>query len=88
MISWLKNRGFLAEQSPGFFGRPHISKPNLEYDRIHRAGSWIKEAGIPPKIKQYLMGHASLDMTQRVYTDTQAHYIEAFADRVRDTFDT
>ena len=39
-----------------------------------------------PVIKD--MGHASLEMTQGVYTDTQAHYIEAFADLVRGAFDT
>lgn len=64
----------------GFRVSPHILR--------HTYATRLEEAGIPPKIKQYLMGHASLDMTQSVYTDTQAHYIEAFADRVRDTFDT
>lgn len=53
----------------------------------HTYATRLEEAGIPPKVKQYLMGHASLEMTQGVYTDTQAHYIAEFADRVRDTFD-
>lgn len=64
----------------GFRVSPHILR--------HTYATRLEEAGIPPKIKQYLMGHASLEMTQSVYTDTQAHYIEAFADRVRSAFDT
>lgn len=68
------------QQKLGFRVSPHILR--------HTYATRLEEAGIPPKIKQYLMGHASLDMTQSVYTDTQAHYIEAFADRVRGAFDT
>ena len=64
----------------GFRVSPHILR--------HTYATRLEEAGIPPKVKQYLMGHASLEMTQGVYTDTQAHYIEAFADRVRGAFDT
>lgn len=40
------------------------------------------------KIKQYLMGHASLQMTEDVYTDAQSHYIESVSDRIRGLFDT
>ena len=52
----------------------------------HTYATRLEEAGIPPKVKQYLMGHASLDMTQGVYTDAQAHYVAEFSDRVRSTF--
>lgn len=38
--------------------------------------------------EEYLMGHASLEMTQNVYTDAQGHYIESVSDRVRGLFDT
>lgn len=54
----------------------------------HTYATRLEEAGIPPKVKQYLMGHASLDMTQGVYTDAQAHYVEGYADRVRSAFDS
>lgn len=53
----------------------------------HTYATRLEEAGIPPKVKQYLMGHASLEMTQGVYTDAQSHYVDGFADRVRDAFD-
>lgn len=54
----------------------------------HTYATRLEEAGIPPKVKQYLMGHASLEMTQNVYTDAQGHYIESVSDRVRGLFDT
>lgn len=52
----------------------------------HTYATRLEEAGIPPKIKQYLMGHASLRMTQEVYTDTQKDYVESVSDRIRDLF--
>lgn len=54
----------------------------------HTYADRLEEAGIPPKIKQYLLGHADLDTTQNVYTDTQAHYIQAFLPQIRGIFDT
>ena len=54
----------------------------------HTYATRLEEAGIPPKVKQYLMGHASLEMTQNVYTDAQGHYIESVSDCVRGLFDT
>lgn len=54
----------------------------------HTYSDRLEEAGIPPKIKQYLMGHASLDMTQNTYTDTQDEYVHAHADKIRNIFDT
>lgn len=64
----------------GFQVSPHILR--------HTYATRLEEAGIPPKIKQYLMGHSSLRMTEDVYTDAQAHYIESLSDRVRGIFDT
>ena len=52
----------------------------------HTYATRLEEAGIPPKVKQYLLGHASLDMTQNVYTDTQMHYVESVSDSVRALF--
>lgn len=54
----------------------------------HTYATRLEEAGIPPKIKQYLMGHSSLHMTQDVYTDTQGHYVESMTDRILSIFDT
>lgn len=52
----------------------------------HTYATRLEEAGIPPKIKQYLMGHASLEMTENVYTDAQTKYIESMSDKIRDLF--
>lgn len=54
----------------------------------HTYSDRLEEAGIPPKIKQYLMGHTKLDVTQNTYTDTQEHYINTHADKIRECFDT
>ncbi len=59
---------------------PHILR--------HTYATRLEEAGIPPKIKQYLMGHASLRMTQDVYTDTQSEYVASVAERIREIFDS
>ncbi len=48
----------------------------------------LEEAGIPPKIKQYLLGHAKLDVTQNTYTEAQAQYINAHSEDIRKIFDT
>lgn len=52
----------------------------------HTYANRLEEAGIPPKIKQYLMGHASLDITQNVYTDTQEYYVARFTGKILDAF--
>lgn len=49
----------------------------------HTYATRLEEAGVPPKIKQYLLGHASLEMTQNVYTDTQQEYIDSVSDKIR-----
>lgn len=69
-----------ASKKLGFHVSAHILR--------HTYATRLEEAGIPPKVKQYLMGHASLEMTQNVYTDAQGHYIESVSDRVRGLFDT
>lgn len=52
----------------------------------HTYATRLEEAGVPPKIKQYLMGHASLRMTQDVYTDAQKEYVSSVSDKIRDLF--
>ena len=53
----------------------------------HTYATRLEEAGIPPKLKQYLLGHASLEMTQNTYTDTQMHYVDSMSDKVRIVFE-
>lgn len=53
----------------------------------HTYATRLEEAGIPPKVKQYLMGHASLEMTQNTYTDVQIQYLEALSDKIRNLFE-
>ena len=50
----------------------------------HTYATRLEEAGISPKVKQYLMGHASLEMTQNVYTDVQDSYITSMYDKIRE----
>ena len=69
-----------ASKKLGFQVSAHILR--------HTYATRLEEAGIPPKAKQYLMGHASLEMTQNVYTDAQGHYIKGLSDRIRRLFDT
>ena len=52
----------------------------------HTYATRLKEAGIPAKVKQYLLGHGSLEMTQNTYTDTQTAYIDSVSDKVRAVF--
>ena len=54
----------------------------------HTYATRLEEAGLSPKIKQYLLGHSSIEMTQNVYTDTQGHYIDSLSDGIRAVFDT
>ncbi len=49
----------------------------------HTYSDRLEEAGVPPKVKQYLLGHAKLDTTQNVYTDTQQHYVNRNSELVR-----
>ena len=54
----------------------------------HTYSDRLEEAGIPPKVKQYLMGHAKLDTTQNKYTEAQKHYVDAHSEAIRRLFDT
>lgn len=58
------------------------------YVKAYTYSNRLEEVGVPPKVKQYLLGHAKLDTTQNVYTDTQAHYVNRFLDDIRGAFDT
>lgn len=54
----------------------------------HTYATRLEEAGVSPKLKQYLMGHASLEMTQNTYTDIQPDYVVEQAERITGAFDT
>lgn len=54
----------------------------------HTYATRLEEAGISPKLKQYLLGHASLEMTQNTYTDVQTEYLLQNAERIKAAFDT
>lgn len=68
------------EKKVGFKVTAHVLR--------HTYSDRLEEAGVPPKVKQYLMGHAKLDITQNKYTEAQQHYIDAHSDSVRRLFDT
>lgn len=68
------------EKKLGFKVTAHILR--------HTYSVRLEEAGIPPKVKQYLMGHAKLDTTQNKYTEAQKHYVDAHAESIRRLFDT
>lgn len=52
----------------------------------HTFATRLEEAGIPPKIKQYLLGHSTLEMTENVYTDVQQSYVKRLSDAIREIF--
>ena len=54
----------------------------------HTYATRLEEAGISPKIQQYLLGHAKVDTSQNIYTDTQKTYIDSVSNRIRGIFDT
>lgn len=54
----------------------------------HTYNTRLEEAGIPGKIRQYVMGHANLDTTENIYTHTQEHYVVSTSDKIREVFDT
>lgn len=54
----------------------------------HTYATRLEEAGISPKLKQYLLGHSSLEMTQNVYTDIQIDYVKENSERIKAAFDT
>ncbi len=54
----------------------------------HTYSTRINEAGLPPKIRQYLMGHSDISMTENVYTDAQEDYIFGQQEAINTLFDT
>ncbi len=52
----------------------------------HTYATRLEEANVSPKVKQALLGHSSLEMTQNVYTDTQTEYLESISDNIRNVF--
>ena len=57
---------------------PHILR--------HTYATRLEELGIPPKIKQYLLGHSSIQTTENIYTDVQQHYIDNYFDKINSMF--
>ena len=49
----------------------------------HTYATRLEEEGVAPKVKQYLLGHASLEMTQNTYTDIQEDYVLSISDKLR-----
>jgi len=66
------------EEKTGIKISPHILR--------HTYADRLEEAGVPPKVKQYLMGHSRLEITQDTYTDTQKHYIERYNTAILQAF--
>ena len=52
----------------------------------HTYATRLEEGNIQPKLKQYLLGHASLAVTQNIYTDTTTEYLESVSERVQTVF--
>lgn len=63
-----------ASAKLGFHVSAHILR--------HTYATRLEEAGVPAKVAQYLMGHATIQMTKDVYTDVQDGYIKTFDERV------
>ena len=77
---WIRTR-------TGISRRHVLTTERLQDLAIRSAKIAMEEAGVSPKMKQYLMGHASLEMTQNVYTDVQPEYIKENAGRILSAFD-
>lgn len=52
----------------------------------HTYATRLEEAGISPKLKQYLLGHSTSRMTQDVYTHIQSDFIKEKAELIRSAF--
>lgn len=52
----------------------------------HTYATRLEEAGISPKIKQYLLGHANMSITQDVYTDIQEDFLNSKISEICDVF--
>ena len=79
--------GMPIEAQENLEGYIYISyKPADEYFALRVHGESM--AGVPAKVAQYLMGHATIQMTKDVYTDVQDGYIKTFDERVITFTDT
>lgn len=67
-------------QKLGFAVSAHILR--------HTYATRLEEAGISPKIQQYLLGHSKVDISQNIYTDAQSAYINSVSDKICAIFDT
>ena len=52
----------------------------------HTYATRLEEAGISPKVKQYLLGHSSLAMTQNTYTDVQQEHLDTLKETITSIF--
>lgn len=52
----------------------------------HTYATRLEEAGLSPKVKQYLLGHSTSRMTQDVYTHIQSDFIKEKAELIRSAF--
>lgn len=52
----------------------------------HTYATRLEEGNIQPKLKQYLLGHASLEVTQNIYTDTTTEYLESVSGKIQNVF--
>lgn len=66
-------------KSTGINVTPHILR--------HTYATRLEEAGCSPKLKQYLLGHSTLEMTQNTYTDVQKHYVDYNSEKILSVFD-
>lgn len=75
-ISATSMRGMYRRKAAalGFEVTPHTLR--------HTYATRLEEAGVPEKVAQYLMGHASIQMTKDVYTDAQQRYVRAYDKKV------
>ena len=54
----------------------------------HTFATRLEEKGISPKMRQYLLGHASVSITENIYTDVQRTYVDEMKERITGIFDT
>lgn len=52
----------------------------------HTYATRLEEAGVSPKVKQYLLGHSTSRITQDVYTHIQSDFINEKAEQIRSAF--
>lgn len=54
----------------------------------HTYATRLSEAGVPPKVRQYLLGHANLSVTENTYTDTKSEFVNSQKSTVLRAFDS